>query len=110
MKYLLLNGSVTSNLNTYLRDVLFLNFKALPSEIPFNTELGLQRYVLEESTVDYVDKIRSSVDDLIQRLNDRHGSILSLTNLHLDREKVIIEISMDDNEIESYSVPTLNTE
>lgn len=110
MKYLLLNGTTTSNLNTYLRDVLFLNFKALPSEIPFNKELGLQRYVLEESTVDYIDKIRSAVSDLIQRLNDRHGSILNLTNLYLKNNKVIIEINMDDGEVESYSISTLNTE
>ena len=109
MKYLLLNGTSTLNLNVYLRDVLFLNFKTLPSEIPFNTQLGLQRFVLEDSTVDYVDKIRISINDLIERLNDRHGSILRLSNLYIKNNNIVIEVSMQDDKLESYSLPTLNT-
>jgi hypothetical protein len=109
MKYLLLNGQTTSNLNTYLRDVLFLNFKTLPSEIPFNTQLGLKRYILEDSVMDYIDRLRSSVVDLMERLNNRHSTRLELTDISLKGDEVIIQISMEDQTIESYSVPTLTT-
>lgn len=108
MNYLLLNGTTTKNLNVYIRDVLFLNFKTLPSEIPFNTQLGLQRYILDDSTLDYTDKVRNSITDLLERLNSRHGIVLTLIDLTLDNNKLSVKIKLEDDSIESYEIPTLN--
>mgnify|MGYP001182346562 CR=1 FL=1 len=108
MNYLLLNGTTTKNLNVYIRDVLFLNFKTLPSEIPFNTQLGLQRYILDDSTLDYTDKVRNSITDLLERLNSRHGIVLTLIDLTLDNSKLSVKIKLEDDSIESYEIPTLN--
>lgn len=108
MNYLLLNGTTTKNLNVYIRDVLFLNFKTLPSEIPFNTQLGLQRYILDDSTLDYTDKVRNSITNLLERLNSRHGIVLTLIDLTLDNNKLSVKIKLEDDSIESYEIPTLN--
>lgn len=108
MNYLLLNGTTTKNLNVYIRDILFLNFKTLPSEIPFNTQLGLQRYILDDSTLDYTDKVRNSITNLLERLNSRHGIVLTLIDLTLDNNKLSVKIKLEDDSIESYEIPTLN--
>jgi hypothetical protein len=108
MEYLLLNGSTTSNLNTYIRDVLFLNFNTLPSEIPFNSTLGLNRYILESSELVFMDKAKSSITDLLDNLNNRHGIKLFLSDLTLRNQILYVEIGLNDGDTQSYEIPTLN--
>lgn len=109
MPYLLQNGSITNNLSIYLRDVLFLNFESLPTEIPFNTRLGLKRFVLEESILDYIDKVRDSVTDLLTRLNDRHNSTLQLTDVvNRNNEQLTITIELEDLGREDFTIPILS--
>lgn len=106
MKYLLLNGSTTENINTYIRDVLFLNFKTLPSEIPYNDQIGLQRYILEDSDLEYTDKIRDSITDLLDRLNKRHGINLNLIDISMRNTQLHVQIKLEDSSVESYELPT----
>lgn len=108
MAYLLQNGNTTENLNTYLRDVLFLNFNSLPSEIPFNNRLGLKRFILEESISVYVDKVRGEVQTLLNNLNERHQSQLSVTDIEIrNNTELIFSIELEDLGIEDFTIPIL---
>lgn len=107
MKYLLLNGTSTTNINTYIKDLLFLNFKLLPSELPFNNELGLSRYILEDSELDFMDKTRSSISELIKKINSRYGITLTLVNLNLLGDSIHVDIRLNDNNVEEYIFPIL---
>lgn len=108
MAYLLQNGSTTNNLSVYLRDVLFLNFESLPTEIPFNTRLGLRRFILEESILDYMDRVREAVTDLLNRLNDRHASNMTMTDItNRNNEQLTITIELEDLGREDFTIPIL---
>lgn len=109
MPYLLLNGTTTENLTTYLRDVLFLNFKTLPSDIPFNDQIGLERFLLEEALIDYVDKVRDEVSQLLNKLNKRHNSSLTLSSITTKgNSELVISINLEHIEIEDFVIPILS--
>lgn len=105
MPYLTLNGNKTENLNVYLRDVLFLNFNCIPADIPFNTELGVEKYILEESRTEYTDKVRTAVSSLLDRINTRHKSNLSISNIDMTFTTIDIEIDFGDSTAEVYEIP-----
>ena len=110
MPYLLLNGTSTENLATYLRDVLFLNFRTIPQDIPFNNSMGIRRFILEEALVDYIDKVRDEVSLLLNKLNDRHNATLSLQSIVTkDSSNLVITINLDTIDIEEYIVPVLTS-
>ncbi len=108
MKYLLTNGLKTSDTNTYIKDVLYLNFKLLPVQVPFNETLGVNRIILEESKTQFEDSTREMVKDLLKRLTKRHKVTLLLTSMEVTTSEVKIKININNQDTGSYSIDILN--
>lgn len=109
MAYLLTNGLKTNNLNTYLKDILYLNFKLLPTEVPFNQNgLGIDRLQTSESVLDYKDKVREVVTSLLSRLNERHSVNMNLSNLEVTNSDILITINVNNSDTDVYSIPIMN--
>jgi len=108
MKYLLTNGLKTSDINTYIKDVLYLNFKVLPNQIPFNTSIGVTKLLLDESVSELEDKSRDVVKDLLTRLSSRHNVTLILTELIVTTTDIKVTVNINNQDTGAYSINILN--
>lgn len=108
MKYLLSNGLRTSDINAYLKDVLFLNLKTQPNDVPFNTTLGVHRVQDRDSLLELEDKTRELISDLLQRLSTRHSVILTLNTLEVSNTSIEVTVNINNKESGSYSIDVLN--
>lgn len=106
MKYLLLNGTSTRNIDKYIKDALILNFSLNPTDIPFNSSIGIKKYILEDSIVEFLDKLRSSVGVLLETLNNKHSIRLSLQEVYLENNVAKIKIKLDNKTSSVYNLPT----
>lgn len=105
MAYLLTNGIITKDLKTYLKDIFHLNFKMFPNDIPFNTELGINRRISNVDQTSFSDIFRSNISNFIQALNDRHGLNISIDELEVYTEEIYVSIKIDENDIVEYLMP-----
>lgn len=109
MAYLLTNGTKTNNINSYIKDVLALNFNTLPTEIPFNLSgMGIKRVILKDSILSFEDRLREVVHKLLTRLSSVHGVYLSLTNLELTTTEAKLTVNIGNSGSGTYSIKILN--
>lgn len=108
MSYLLTNGIKTDDLKTYLKDIFHLNFKLFPNDIPFNTELGIDRRISNVDESAFSDIFRSNIGEFLQRLNLRHGLEISLDELEVYPDEIYVSIKIDETDIVEYLMPNNN--
>lgn len=108
MSYLLTNGIKTDDLKTYLKDIFHLNFKLFPKDLPFNTELGINRRIGDVDEAAFTDIFRGNIGDFLQRINLRHGINISLDELEVYPDEIYVSIKIDENEIVEYLMPNNN--
>lgn len=108
MSYLLTNGIITKDLKTYLKDIFHLNFKMYPNDIPFNTELGINRRISDVDQTAFSDIFRSNITEFLQRLNARHGLAITLDDLEIYTEEIYVSIKIDEDDIVEYLMPNEN--
>jgi hypothetical protein len=107
MKYLLTNGNKTKDINLYIKDILYLNFKLLPNQIPFNIDIGVNKVQLEESKVEFEDKTSDLIKDLLKRLSDRHNVTLILSSMEVSTTEIKVQIDINNDDTGIYSIDIL---
>lgn len=107
MKYLLSNGLKTSDIITYIKDVLFINLNVQPIDIPFNKKLGVNKVKNSDGLLELEDKSRELVTDLLTRLSKRHSIVLTLSKLEVTSNNIDVTININNKDSGSYSIDIL---
>jgi hypothetical protein len=105
MGYLLTNGIITEKIEVYIKDMIQMNFKLYPTDLPYNTQLGIERRLHNISMVEFEDIVRMNLTEFITRLNRRHGLNLSITQLDVTPTRIDAQIDMGDKEVITYELP-----
>lgn len=105
MSYLLANGVITDKIEVYIKDMIQMNFKLYPTDLPYNTQLGIERRIHNVSLNEFTDLVRMNITDFLTRVNRRHGITMNITNLEVTPTKVDISIDMGGEDILEYEIP-----
>lgn len=104
MSYLLTSGIITDNMMEYVKDMLFLNFKLNPTDLPYNTKIGIDKRVHEVSKAEFTDAVRLKLDTFLKDINDRHGLNMSIQKMAVRDSKIEIIINFVNNKILEYEL------
>lgn len=105
MSYLLTNGIITDDVKTYIKDMLFLNFKLYPLDLPYNTELGIERRVDNNEINEFTDVVRLRIDTFLEKVNKRHGLNLSTFSMIVTNKKIDLTLNFTEDKKLDYELP-----
>lgn len=89
----------------YIKDMLFLNFKLNPTDLPYNTQLGIDKRVSNVYKEEFSDSIRLKMDAFLKDLNNRHGLSLSIIKMDIIGNKIEVSINFINNQVIEYELP-----
>lgn len=108
MKYLLSTGKSTSDVVTYIKDLIKLNLLLRVREIPY-WDGGSEELIVTVLTNQLESKVREIVNTVITNISSSFDSIkISLSNITINNTLIKINININDI-VESYDIKRSNT-
>lgn len=95
MEYLLSNGNITLDIESYITDTIRTNFSVDPSDIPFNTSnaVGMDKALMSDTQSLTKDEITIKIENLLSGIKSRLGLELLLLSITLIDSDVELNLS-----------------
>lgn len=107
MKYLLSNGRTTEDSVKYIKDLILINMKLLPREIPY-FDGGSQELIQDILEVNLESHVREVITSVINRIKTNFPKItISLESVEINSSVVTAKININ-NLTETYAITRYN--